>query len=191
MITQEQIDYIESEEFIEGFKCLELEVPWITKEAIYKLEEILTKDDIVLEIGVGGSTLFYANRCKLVFGIDTSLEYLEKVMGKLFEKEIFNAHCKDGISEDYICDNISKMEYSNLFTVFSVDTQGGINRSKILNSFIQKKHSNLRIIILDNYSHEGLFPDHFKGLDLGEEWEEFTYDHDRWAGSGTKILIRK
>lgn len=188
-MTEEQKNYIESEEFVEGFKCLELEVPWIVAGAIYKLDEELNESDNVIEFGVGGSTIFFAKRCNLVFGIDTNLDWLADVLGKLLKNKLFNGHCKDGISEDYICK--SSMEYSNLITVLSVDMQGGINRSRILNFFLEKSHSDLRMIILDNYGHEGIFPDHYdKVLELGEGWNHFDYNHPRWAGNGTRIYIK-
>ena len=48
------------------------------------------------------------------------------------------------------------------------------------------------MVILDNYGHEGLFPGHWdKENIMGEGWDVFNFNHDRWAGGGTKIYIKK
>ena len=80
----------------------------------------------------------------------------------------------------------------NKINVLSIDPQGGMNRSFLLNYFLSKPTKNLRVIILDNYAHSELFPHHYdKGNFMGNEWEMFTYDHPRWAGAGTKIFVKK
>jgi hypothetical protein len=186
-MTQDQIDYIESETFIEGHECLKLGVPWVTKESIYELEKLLNKDDIVLEVGTGGSTIFFSERCYEVTAIETSGEWAESVRNKLQDSDIYNVLYMHSPDEKDICDYIGVM-FTNDVTVFSVDTQGGYNRSKILNAFLQKGISaSLRMIVLDNYSHEGLFPDSHSW----EGWEVHDFNHPRWAGSGTRICIKK
>lgn len=191
-MTQEQINYIESEGFIEGFDCLKHEVPWVTPEAIYKLEKILTKEDYVMEVGSGGSTVFYAKHCMGVSSIETSEAWATKVMKYIYKNDIKHAVLSVIPEQSEIVSGLSSSDTDGV-TVFSVDPQGGYNRSEILNAFLSKGISkSLRVIILDNYGHKGEFPLHYdRELSLGEDWEVFTYDYDRWAGSGTKILIRK
>lgn len=190
-MTQEQKDYIESEEFVEGFRCLELEVPWMVPGAIYKLDEILCKDDRVMEIGSGGSTIFFSKRCKYVASVETSDKWMIEVDAKLREQKADNVFQMVEDNEPELCKLIATIDIPHI-TVLSVDPQGGYNRSKILNSFLLKDRPMLRIIVLDNYSHEGIFPWHLNGdFKLGEEWEGFRYDHERWAGSGTMIFVKK
>lgn len=179
-------------DIVEGTECLDCEVPWQVEESIYKEDEILNENDVVLEVGTGGSTLFYARRCKHVTAIETNPDWMKQVSDKLFNSKILNVSYQCIADETEICRFIEKLD-TNDATVFSVDTQGGYNRSRILNSFFDKGVSpKLRIVILDNYAHEGLFPVHFDIENImGDGWDVFTYNHDRWAGSGTKILIKK
>jgi hypothetical protein len=159
--------------------------------AIHKLDETLTKEDVVLEIGCGGSTLFYGSRCAGVSVIETSPEWGMKVVASVREKGLTNVVYNMIEEEEYIVKLIETSDTSGI-TVFSVDPQGGYNRSKILNAFLNKGiSSNLRMIILDNYAHPGEFPlHHDEILYLGEGWEHFDYNHDRWAGSGTRIYLK-
>lgn len=45
-----------------GDKCVENRIPWMVPAAIYALDRFITKEDTVLEIGSGGSTLFFSDR---------------------------------------------------------------------------------------------------------------------------------
>lgn len=179
-------------DLVEGSECLECEIPWVTEGAIYKMDDLLNIEDVVLEFGVGGSTLFFARRCKKVDSIETNLDWFEKVLAEIDKKNIGNAHVACIESENSILDAIAISDIS-LISVLSIDTQGGYNRSAILNAFLEKGIShNLRMIILDNYAHEGLFPEHWNNFDCGfHDWTVMTFDHPRWAGSGTKILLKR
>ena len=64
----------------DGESSLELEIPWNTPGAIYRLDELLTKDMTVLEFGAGGSTLFYSNRVKHVTSIESQKGWYKKVL---------------------------------------------------------------------------------------------------------------
>ena len=63
------------DELVEGKHCLDLEIPWMVPEAVYKLDEVLKKTDRVVEIGAGGSTLFFLSRCESVLAIESSQEW--------------------------------------------------------------------------------------------------------------------
>lgn len=180
------------EELVSGDRCLELGIPWVTEGAILKLDEILNDKDMVMEYGSGGSTLFFSNRCKRVLSYETSNDFFWIVKEKMVEIGIENVWYLNIEKEDALCAPFKKKDLDEV-TVFSVDTQGGYNRSRILNNFLRfGTPLKLRIIILDNYAHPELFPDHYnKDNFMGDGWEVFTYDHERWAGDGTKILIKK
>jgi hypothetical protein len=49
-----------------GSRCLDLGLPWLTPGAIRWLAANLKPTDCVLELGSGGSTVFFATRCKVV-----------------------------------------------------------------------------------------------------------------------------
>ena len=65
---------------VEGFEHLELGFPWIVVESAEKLNEELKETDIVLEFGSGGSTIFFAERCKLVKSVETSKDWYDTVL---------------------------------------------------------------------------------------------------------------
>lgn len=177
---------------VEGFEHLELGFPWIVVESAEKINETIKDDDIVLEVGTGGSTIFFAKRCKSMTAIETSNSWADAVCDKMLREEISNVNYVVIPNEDGIVSTIADTNTENV-TIFSVDTQGGYNRSAILNAFLQKGISkNLRMVVLDNYGHEGLFPDHWnKENIMGEGWDMFTFNHERWAGFGTRVYIRK
>ena len=45
-----------------GTECLKNGVPWQVPHSIYKEDEYCGSDDMVLEFGAGGSTIFFARR---------------------------------------------------------------------------------------------------------------------------------
>ncbi len=181
-------------DLVEGSECLDCEVPWMTEAAIYKLDELLKEDDSVLEFGSGGSTIFFSKRCLIVFSVETSQEWGSNVLRSIYINGLTNVAYEVWDKEEKIIELARHGSFSSM-TVVSVDTQGGYNRSAILNAFLEKGISpSLRMIILDNYSHEGLFPDHWdKENIMGEGWEVLTFDQPdgRWAGKGTRILLKK
>lgn len=179
------------EDMVGGFECLDYEVPWIVPEAIYKLDESLKPDDVVFEFGGGGSTLFYLRRCASVYCIETSYDWAAKVHERVPTVLSKNLKWKVIPTEKNIIGFLERISINNV-SVLSVDMQGHLNRSKILSTFLMKEHHALRMIILDDYGHNQLYPDHFdKGSPIGDGWDVFTYNHERWSGSGTKILIKK
>lgn len=178
--------------WFEGFDCLEYEIPWQVPESIFKESDNINKNDIAFELGTGGSTLFLSRRCKEVVAIETSTEWYNTVNEKLVSDGLLNVDYHLIPNENDIVDFILNFDTTKI-TILSVDTQGGYNRSLLLETFLSKGISdNLKMIIIDNYSHEGLFPNHYNKniMDL-QNWEYFSYDCDRYAGSGTRIYLKK
>lgn len=199
MINPEDKAYIDSEAFVEGLECLQREIPWIVPESVYKLDELLSEDDVVLEAGAGGSTLFFARRCRRIVSIETSDIYTKRSpTDKVWSEKVNEYIIKRGIHntamiaipiEDRIIEFIQAYNTEQI-TVLSVDTQGGYNRGRILNSFLDKGvSSNLRLIVLDNYNHPELFSDDAYMNKL-PNWMIMDFKHSRWAGDGTRLIIK-
>jgi predicted O-methyltransferase YrrM len=53
--------------------------PWLADEAIQYLETLVQPDDIVLEFGAGGSTLWFAHHAKLVISFENNPKWLKRV----------------------------------------------------------------------------------------------------------------
>jgi len=186
------LEIIVEEDFVEGKNCLTNGVAWVVPEALYKMHDNINENDIALEVGTGGSTIFLANRCKSVMAIETSEEWGGLVNRELGKKELTNVDYNIIGKEEEIIEFIKNLSL-NMVSIISVDTQGGYDRSAILNAILSKGiGENLKMVILDNYAHEGLFPDHYNKevIDL-PNWESFEFNHERWAGDGTKIYLKK
>lgn len=69
---------------------LDLELPWISYEAIDFLETYLKKAHMVAEYGGGGSTLFFAKRVNKVLCIESDFDWAAKISAKIKEQGISN-----------------------------------------------------------------------------------------------------
>ena len=67
------------------------QVPWLTFQAIAFLERWLTPVMSVHEWGCGGSTVFFAKRCKSVMSVDHAEPWVHAVNTKLAALELTNA----------------------------------------------------------------------------------------------------
>ena len=73
---------------------LDIELPWISLKAIRFLERFLTPEMTVLEYGSGGSTIFFARRCKRVISIEDDPVWLAAVRQRLDALELGNAEVR-------------------------------------------------------------------------------------------------
>lgn len=192
------------EDLFEGTSCLEAGVPWQVKESILFEFENIKPTDIAFEVGTGGSTIFLARRCAHVYAVETNPDWAQKVSDKIKQEGIENVTYLYIGNEESICYGIAKDRVAPIkgISILSVDTQGSINRSAILETFLCRKFpcelrdrdisDALRMIVVDNYSHEEIFPLHYnKKIIDSVAWELHTFDHPRWGGSGTQIYLKK
>lgn len=192
------------EDYWTGSKCLENEVPWQTPGSIITENEILSPNDHVLEIGSGGSTLFFARRCKSVVSIETEWDYAESVSAAILEKGIANTTLMrasgggTGCKTKDACALIRSLPRSK-FTVLSVDPMSGVDRSQLFDEAIEICRDSVRIVVLDNYADETLFKTHWNKsaeemitiISGGKScWRCETHDDRRWFGRGTRVYIK-
>jgi hypothetical protein len=173
-----------------GTECLANGVPYQTPESIYKEDVLLRNDDVVLEMGTGGSTIFLSRRCKKVIAVETNVEWYHRMSQKIEELGLTNIHLVCLTNQDELEQFILNCEEN--ITVFSVDTVHGYNRSKQLDCFLKMnlKKNLLRLLILDNYGAPELFPDHFENhevLPKSSGWDSFTFNDPHWCGYGTRL----
>jgi hypothetical protein len=67
---------------------VELELPWFAYSAIDFLETYLRPEMRVFEFGSGGSTLFFARRCRSVVSIEDNARWRDIVAGKLSSRGV-------------------------------------------------------------------------------------------------------
>jgi predicted O-methyltransferase YrrM len=73
---------------------LDIGLPWISLKAIRFLERFLTPEMTVLEYGSGGSTIFFARRCKRVIAIEDDPVWLGAVRQRLGALRLTNAEIR-------------------------------------------------------------------------------------------------
>lgn len=177
---------------------LRLESPWIVPASAKFLATILTGDELVLDIGIGASTLFFARRCRFVDGIETNKKWIDKVLSTAYvhglDKEIEVTTATDQLQMEKCISEIENQKYD----IISVDTVWGFDRSALLKRAIPKLKPS-GTLLLDNYASENLFPSTYMWTaketlkQLSVENTHAVHDfHERsWQGNGTRVVCKK
>lgn len=67
--------------------------PWLTRQSIEILDELLLPTDRGIEWGSGRSTIWFARRVAHLLSIESNLKWLEIVRGRLKEESLRNVSC--------------------------------------------------------------------------------------------------
>ena len=170
-------DLPERADFVSGNRTLEIGYPWLTPGAIMALELLLTKDFKVLELGSGGSTVFWASRCKSVRSFETDAQWWYKV-GPFVEK-YGNARLTHG--DMYrILDEIKAEPDGHYDLALSDSSPYQSDRLALTNAIVPKIRPGGWLVI-DNYDFFGM-----ERFDYGG-WKTYTFDDFSWVGKGTRI----
>lgn len=168
-------------DFLRGNKSLEIGYPWITMGAIIALEEMLKPTFSVIEFGSGGSTVFFAKRCKTVLSYETNIEWYNKVRS-IISNHYSNVTLKHGDMDVFT----NELEVNNnMYDVAIVDTDEKVTDRRTLANMLISKIQLGGYIIIDNYLRWGMNkfkPDGFR---------MYTFDDIRWNGRGTRIFQRR
>jgi len=167
-------------EFYKGEKGLEVGYPWFTLGAIYSLERILgrRKTLSVLELGSGGSTVFFSKRAKSVIALEHDPKWYRKLKGVL-SKDSNVTLVSD--TEDNLLKYVNdRPNWDGFFDIVSVDSGPDyVSRAKFLKaSAIKVKKDGW--LVLDNYANFDRDFD-YTGFDV------FTFDMFQYSGRGTRI----
>ena len=170
---------------------LKLECPWMVPEAVFFLISLIKGHEVVLDAGMGGSTMFFARRCSKVFGLETNQEWFNKVIStakKHGTNEKVNAKV---VSTQIDIEAEIDLYTDKSFDIISIDTQGKeTNRHVILlHSFPKLKPNG--IVIIDNYSHRCRFdtPEKLlKFFSIDKTHKITDFDDENWNGSGTRVI---
>lgn len=100
--------------------------PWMDNREIKLIESYLTKDDIMLEWGCGGSTLYFPKFVNKYYSIEHNKEWFEKI-----KKEVF-----DNVNINYVSNNLPRTHPTKkeqfLDYINSVDNLGVNKFDKVL-----------------------------------------------------------
>lgn len=175
--------------------------PWLSKDSIKILDQILSKNDFAIEFGSGRSTLWFAKRVKHLISIESDSFWYDKVNNDLIKlglkcnvEYIFSSNPQNYVTEiDRIADN-------------SIDfcLVDGIERDRCLIAVFPKLKSG-GILVLDNCNWYlpndfTLSPDSKRTTDLflNTNWEFINIELANWRRiwtsngvSDTAIFIKK
>ena len=176
-------DISSRQDFFNGRGLFELGCAWLSFGAIMALEHILNKEMKVLELGGGGSTVFFANRCKFVKTIETSAEWMEKLEERTRDYNNVELHYRN---EQEAVEEI-KSEEDESYDVILIDTGAVPNKPRpnrlLLAQTAVPKLKKGGYLILDNYLKFGN-----QNFPYNEGWEVYSFDDFGYSGRGTRIL---
>ena len=163
------------QDYWNGKQTIEIGYPWITPGAMIMLEQIIKPDFKILEIGCGGSTVFYSKFCSTIYSLESSAVWAEHVKTKTSASIKVLENTEKTLAFINLLNN-------NYFDLISVDGARIISRLAVTKAVIPKVKTWL---LLDNYDANG--SENFKAP---EKWKCYTFDDMHWQGKGTKILQR-
>lgn len=184
-----------------GTKCIENEMPWLTPGSIYRLDELCKPTDTVLEVGSGGSTFFFARRCKHIVSVETDKPCFNSIADILAMRGVENVTYRyhTGQRSIELLFGIMTANGTVSFDIISIDSVHGFNRSSFLQMALNY-NPKVSVIVLDNYGDQILFPEHFdksimQMLELcpggPANWRGWDFNDPHWCGYGTRILTRR
>lgn len=116
-------------------------IPWFSYPAIDYLNGIDLRDKRVFEFGSGCSTLFWAQNCREVVGVESDRQWFAKV------QSVLPPNCLILLRDDESAYVNALEEYPGDFDVIIID--GAMNRRKMAEKSLAKLHPG-GFIILDN-----------------------------------------
>lgn len=167
-----------------GYETIHLGIPWLTPPAVLRLASIIEgKNYRTVEFGTGGSTIFFAKRCREVISFDSNANYVKEVRKKLTELGLDNVQHRLVTDRESYFKSIG--ELSGTFDCALIDTKFSdcLTRSEIGRAIVDRVTN---IVVLDNYS----YPGHTVEEITTGDWVVENYDDSHWKGNGTRICIR-
>lgn len=169
-----------------GDKCVETRTPWLVPGAINVLDRFLNKSDKVLEFGCGGSTLFFADRCKQVVSFELGREYFEEINRILRRESIKNVRLMRASTFERaveLLEEYKKWQFNVVMPDWNADRD-------FLRPFLRRILDKRFMLVIDNYNARDVYPESFSGDYFeGVSIKTFAkvYDDGRWYGKGTKV----
>lgn len=171
-------DLPKRESWRRGKYSIEIGYPWLSLGAIMALETIVKPEFNILEIGCGGSTVFFSRRAKSVLSLETDRNWFIK----LKEQGLENVTLVHGNQESFLW--LLETLNDNYFDLVLVDPGPDIQDRSVLAKASLSKIKNGGCLVLDNYNKYGL-----RNFRL-RRWKTLTFDELKYGGRGTKIYVK-
>ncbi len=166
------------EAFLRGAETLKIGYPWLTYGAIIALELIVGKKMKVLEVGSGGSTIFWARNCQSVKSYETDPKWYKDVKAKT--KNFKNVEIK--LTDRHGTSVGLKNEPNEYYDIVLIDSDPKRSKRLDLANYAIPKIKLGGWLVIDNYLKFG--------MDLFDysKWQVFTFDEFDYGGLGTRLL---
>lgn len=169
--------------FLHGRYTVEIGYPWFSYGAIMAVEEQVKLEHNVLELGSGGSTIFFSKRCKSVKSYETSPTWEKKVKSVLPDPSNVFLICGD---TETLIESVKNEPYG-YYDWLIVDSASIGRRFKFRFRMMIESIPKLKtggFMVVDNYG-----SDHLNTFDYSG-WKVYTFDDFRYGGMGTRICIK-
>jgi hypothetical protein len=176
-----------------GHRCLDLRMPWFVPEAIefLLLRKKFLAEATVLELGSGGSTLFWKDVAKSIHSYETSRAWFETVKEMLsLEKDHLLALLDPQQMVVHTTFGNIAINYAasaTRFDVLVVDGDPKVYSRGEAAHYLLPLMKPRSIVITDNYyERENVIEDFTRP----SEWKHLDFNDVRWHGCGTRISMR-
>lgn len=168
-----------------GLHMLESGHPWLTPGAVQYLVNHLQRSFTVLEIGAGGSTVFFARRCQSVLSLESDEMWREAVTSELGKRGFNNAEIVLTTDQAAI-EEFVRGRQDEGFDVILVDPKAGFDRGRLIR-LCRPKLKPRGLMIVDNFAIVDSEV-HLETKRLG--WHSYYYVDPYWSGRGTSVHIK-
>jgi len=168
----------ERAEFVHGCRIVEIGYPWLTPGAIMALELLVNKELTVFECGAGGSTVFFAERCKSVVTLESDSAWAQIVKDRVAPFNNAAIYALKGTPE--FLEFITALPDAN-YDLVSVDSNPLVTNRLILTNAVVPKLKINGWMIVDNYN------EWVRTFNYAGRWKIYTFDDFNWAGQGTRL----
>lgn len=181
----------------EGKENLEKACPWWVPGAIAFMQAYLHPSSRVLELGAGGSTLFFADRSESVLSVESDKAWFQKVQNELQRRNQKNVELVLIPAESSQVEFINSLP-DEFFDCILIDSHKSLDRGLLAKCVTPKlKHGGY--LVIDNYSwlHRNFLRYHTftlapKGyrqshFNVGAFWRSIYFNDPHWMGRGTAV----
>ena len=183
------------ENYVSGGFAMEYEVPWMTPGAVKKLDELGRSDDRAIEVGTGGSSLFFGRRAQAVLGLEPSLEWADSVVSEANQRGLNNI---DIVAESDPEKLVTIARRLGGCSVLSADPDDGYDRDQLQDILAARAGDQLEVVAMDNYGAADLFSRSWDWSNdqvieslPGTGWQGESFNDPKWRGKGTRIFWRR
>lgn len=157
---------------------LKIGYPALSLGALLELENIVHNQQKVLEVGSGGSTIFWAKNCFNIKSFETDPDWFKTVNRKI--SRLRNVEHKL-LNNKQIIKKINEETNNHYHIILINSNPKQSDRLAIANEAIAKVRRR-GILIVNNYQIYGM-----QDFNVPSSWESRTFDQLHYSGGGTKI----